>query len=215
MSVIPLTIGQPESTIVETRSDFEKAGGLDGQVILVKSLDRCQLQTNDDSNISYDLRIGPEYWDHRDLAKGELPEGKDIPIHPGDAIIIQTEEWVQFPKCMFGQIVPKVSLLQEGISNTSSKVDPGYEGNLLITIYNLGKKEVRLSRGQPFCSLYILRVEDGARPYGKQPKRITSAKARGKLRRSIDWIQRNSALLSVLSVIAYIVSAIVVIITSF
>ena len=51
---------------------------------------------------------------------------------------------------MFGYIVPKVSLLQDGVSNTLSKVDPGYHAPLVVTVFNLGQKEIELHQGDPF-----------------------------------------------------------------
>jgi deoxycytidine triphosphate deaminase len=213
MSVIPLILQGQGRTVVERRQDFEAAGGLEGQVILIQDLDPNQLRGGKDTNVSYDLRIGPEYRDHREVGKTELLAGGEIKLLPGTAVIVRTEESVHFPKSMFGQIVPKVSLLQMGISNTASKVDPGYNGNLLITIFNLGKKTIRLHRGEPFCSLYVLQVLEGAHPYDKQAKRIEGAGSRSRFRKVRDFLEINSALFSVLSIIATLVLTVVVIIS--
>ena len=47
--------------------------------------------------------------------------------------------------------------------------------SLLVTVFNLGKNTVTLKRGDPFCSVYFLRVEEGATLYEKQSKRIANA----------------------------------------
>ena len=140
MSVIPFVVSGNQPTIVETREEFENGGGLEGNAIFVKNLDRTQIESTNSSNACYDLRVGSEYRDHRDSVKHDLLDNGFITLQPGAAVIIETTEEVQFPKTRFGHIVPKVGLLQKGLSNTSSKIDPGYEGKLLITVFNLGKR---------------------------------------------------------------------------
>lgn len=155
MSVIPFILDDINRTIVETRQDYENEGGLSGEVIFINGFDRQQLLELNSSNASYDLRIGEEYRDHRDLGKTALSSNDKIVLQPGSAVIIETAESVQFPKSRFGQIVPKVSLLQNGLSNTSSKIDPGYNGKLLITVFNLGKKKIFLKKEISFApSMY-------------------------------------------------------------
>ena len=139
MSVIPLIIEGENRTVVESRHEFEDAGGLGGEVVFIQPLAREQLLIEDDANVSYDLRVGGMYRDHRNAGGTALEQSEKITLLPGAAVIVETEETVQLPSKMFGQIVPKVTLLHEGISNTTSKVDPGYNGNLLVTIFNLGK----------------------------------------------------------------------------
>ena len=82
---------------------------------------------------------------------------------------------MRFPRRLFGQILPRVSLLALGIANTPSKIDPGYSGHLLITTFNHGKRTERLKRGERFCSLHLLTVEDGVIPFngpGKQHRGV-------------------------------------------
>jgi deoxycytidine triphosphate deaminase len=67
------------------------------------------------------LRVGDKFKDHRDATIQELKDGDEIELLPGNAVIIQTEEWVKFPRGLFGQILPRVSLLLLGIANTPSK----------------------------------------------------------------------------------------------
>lgn len=215
MGVIPLIIEEPYRTVVEKGVDFEAAGGLEGNVILIQGLDREQLLSENDTNASYDLRVGQEYRDHRDINKKDLPQDGIIKLLPGAAVMIQTEEFVHFPKSAFGHIVPKVGLLQKGISNTSSKVDPGYNGPLIITVFNLGKKTVQLKRGDPFCTLYVLQVLGGARPYDKPPKQIRGEPSGGLWQTLRDLLEANSAVVMVFLLIATIVLSIVQIIQYF
>jgi deoxycytidine triphosphate deaminase len=140
-------------------------------------------------NASYDLRVGDKYKDHRNLTVQALNEGEHIELFPGNAVIIQTEEEVRFPLGLFGQILPRVSLLERGIANTPSKIDPGYPGHLLITTFNHGKRTEKLQRGQRFCSLHLLTVEDGVRPYNRAGKQIGGLSRFPTLQRWRDWLE--------------------------
>jgi len=212
MGVIPLSTEDPNKSVVEGSTEFDAAGGIEGNVIMIQGLDREQLLSQNDTNASYDLRVGQEYRDHRDRDKKDLAPDGIIKLLPGAAVIIQTEEFVHFPKSAFGHIVPKVSLLQKGISNTSSKIDPGYYGSLIITVFNLGKKTVQLKRGEPFCTLYVLQVLNGARPYDKQPKQIAGAPSGGIWQKLRDLLEANTAVVMVFLLIATLMLIIVEII---
>lgn len=209
MSIIPLIVDGPDKNVVETDQDFQDANGLNGKTILIKSLDKSQLLSEKDSNVSYDLRVGREYRDHRNSGKKTLSEDGAIKLLPKAAVIIETEEYVHFPRHAFGLIVPKVSLLQRGISNTSSKIDPGYNGNLLITVFNLGKKTVTLKRFQPFCSLHVHEIGKGVRPYTKSQKRIEGESERKILQQFNDFLEAKQVLFSVFLAIATLILTIV------
>ena len=155
------------------RSDaFQAASGFEGNALLIFNLDKPQLSSTS-SNVSYDLRVGNEYRGHRDAEKTELPEGGELVLHPGNAVLIQSEEVVFLPRKLFGYVVPKVSLLQQGVTNTLSKIDPGYNGPLIVTLFNLGKVDLHLKRCDYFCSIVLHTVADGAALYNKPGKRIT------------------------------------------
>src|ERR1035441_2894057 len=117
MSVIPLVVEGDNPTVVTREDQFR----YDGEAVLMLNFDRSQLQ-GDRPNASYDLRIGRAYKDHREQERWTLPEGGEITLLPGGAILIETEEQVWLPQSMLGYIVPKVKLLQDGVSNTLSKI---------------------------------------------------------------------------------------------
>lgn len=209
MSVIPLKISGPRQTVARTLAEFEAAHGRNGSLLLIDHIDPTQLLENNnlDSDVSYDLRVGAEYRDHRDLAKRPLAVGETIPLLPGQATILETEEVLRVPKNMFGYVVPKVSILQEGVSNTLSKVDPGYQGPLLVTLFNLGKKNYEITRGKPFCSLVMHTVGDDAKLYNKDGKKIPIGRPRGqRWRKTRDFLQSNADFVSILALLATILS---------
>jgi deoxycytidine triphosphate deaminase len=175
MSVVPWVLRE---SIVETQPDFQAAGGVNGKAALVTNLQVAQLNSSKTSNVSYDLRVGPKYRPYTDPKEADLSEGQHIRLRPGDAVLIQTEESVHLPKYLFGYVVPKVGLLQKGITNTLSKVDPGYHGPLIVTLFNLGTTDQKVAHGDPFCALILHRVDEGSRPYEDSSKQIVGTPPR-------------------------------------
>jgi dCTP deaminase len=192
MSVVPLKLGE---SVVDSEDAFQKAHGFEGAAMLVFNLDKAQL-TGPSSNVSYDLRVGNEYRGHQDVEKRELTPDGEIVLRPGNAVLIQSEEVLLLPRKLFGYVVPKVSLLQKGISNTLSKVDPGYNGPLIVTLFNLGKRDFSLKQGDHFCSLVLHTVADGAILYNKAGKRISGNPREPWWPKVKDWIEANNVLLT-------------------
>jgi dCTP deaminase len=117
-------------------------------------------------------------------------------LHPGNAVLIQSEEVVFLPRKLFGYVVPKVSLLQQGVTNTLSKIDPGYNGPLIVTLFNLGKADLRLKRREHFCSIVLHTVADGATLYNKPGKRITGNPREPWWPTVKNWIEANKTWLN-------------------
>jgi dCTP deaminase len=191
MTVIALTTLKPQPTVVRSNDEFSR----DGLAILIQNGEKDQLGLGgSDCNATYDLRVGEKFRDHRSQDYEDLGHSGEIRLLPGNAVIIQTEEYVKFPRSRFGQILPKVSLLQKGIANTLSKVDPGYEGYLLIPVFNHGKSTVPLTRSERFCSLHVFDVGGLIRPYDKPGKQLLGAqRSSGWLRRVRDCVEANVA----------------------
>jgi deoxycytidine triphosphate deaminase len=181
MAVIALTTLGPAASVVRSNDLFDR----NKTAILILSGDDSQLGSDaTDCNATYDLRVGEKFRDYRSFDYEDLVDSEEIRLLAGNAVIIQTEEFVKFPITRFGQIFPKVSLLQKGLANTPSKVDPGYEGHLLITLFNQGKTTVPLHRYDKFCSLHVLDMAGEVRPYDKPGKQISG------VQRSTGWVRR-------------------------
>lgn len=168
MAVIPLV---PGKSVARTEEEFESRGARHGTTLLIRNFDATQLAPSV-PNVSYDLRVGSVYKDHRDGLRRELSENGSITLFPGGAVVIETEESLHMPAGLFGYIVPRVKWLQQGVSNTLSKVDPGYNGRLLVTLFNLGENTVPIDRREEFCSLVVHDVGEGVCLYEGNPKTI-------------------------------------------
>ncbi len=202
MAVIPLIPGE---TVVERQEDFASGGGVNGGPLLIRGGDLSGLGGLS-GNVSYDLRVGRFFREHREQQAHELGDEETIDLMPGMAVVIQTAEQVHMPASAFGVIVPKVGLLHKGVSNTCSKIDPGFDGPLLVTAFNLGKKKVPLKLNDAFCSMFVIRVEQGVRMYNKPQSGILSG-----LRRKTwgHWrfvLEANIAAVTVLLMLVQIVT---------
>ncbi|WHY13871.1 hypothetical protein QNH16_24665 [Peribacillus frigoritolerans] len=182
MAIVPFILQGTNQTIVKDQGEWT----LEGNVILMREIDENQMTKPDEPNTSYDLRVGEVYLDHRETRQMALTDGGIIKLPPGSAFIIETMEEVRFPKTRFGQIVPKVNLLKKGISNTTSKIDPGYNGKLLVTVFNLGKNTVPLKKGEKFCTMIVQTIHgSGVKHYNKPAQQIPSnpeGNLRGKIK---------------------------------
>jgi dCTP deaminase len=188
MCIVALTVSEENPTIVTSSSNFD----MNRQAILIRDLDPMQIpRPPHDCNLSYDLRVGTRYRDHRDKEPKTLKENGCIRIAPQSAVIIRIMEEVRFPSSLFGHIVPKVSLLQTGIANTPTKIDPGYSGHLLITTFNHGRKSVKLKAGQLFCSMYLSTTTGDVAPYDKAGKDLEGDKRPGYLELFRDLIDQH------------------------
>jgi dCTP deaminase len=207
MAVIPLVLGK---TVVTTEQAFEDSEGRQGSALLIRNFDNEQLKENA-PNLSYDLRVGAEYKDHRDGWKRDVlendPENNHVDLLPGGAVIIETEENLHLPKGMFGYLVPRVEWLQQGISNTSSKVDAGYNGRLLVTLFNLGRKKVSLPRRERFCSLVIHSVGSDVVLYDKDAKKISGVGHRRLWQKLRDGIEANRTIVELALIVATLLLA--------
>jgi len=213
MAIIPFIfssndVEKERNTVFDLDSDFDH---YHNDAVLVRNLDSKQFITGyRASNCSYDLRIGRYYVDHRKEGQIDLSEDDpNIKLRPGGAVIIETEEYVEFPPSRFGQILPKVTLLKKGISNTTSKIDPGYKGNLLITVFNLGRQTVILKMGEPFCSMIVQDVNPPAIPYTKEPIKPIGKIRKRIIQKAINIIAKNGPLVVAIGTLATLILTIV------
>ncbi|MBD2442541.1 hypothetical protein H6G25_04860 [Dolichospermum sp. FACHB-1091] len=118
--------------------------------------------------MGYDLRVGGFY--KRLIGKPNLDtldEGKSIEIKPGDIALISTYEKLKMPKdaSISALILSRVSQVSRGLSNISTKVDPGWgEGELLIPVQNFSKDVITLKYKEKFCTIVFFNNESPASP---------------------------------------------------
>lgn len=182
-------------SFTDSAADFS----MDREQVFIQNIDQKQVANfSKDSNSSYDLRIGSEFWDSNGFRS--ITEGMEIKIKPKEFFCVKTIEYIHIPKNRFGIIVSKVSCLKKGYGVTTTKIDPGYAGELAIYVFNFSSKTIKINQGDKFCSLIIIDSVNGIIPYDKEPKILP----RGK-----EWNWKKRITLSlVIAILALIVAII-------
>jgi deoxycytidine triphosphate deaminase len=99
-------------------------------------------------------------------------EGQDtqekLIIKPGDYYLVKTVESIKTPLDVVSDFRPRSSLFRAGLNLITSVGSPGYEGELIFGLTNLGPKPVTLQMGARFCTAIFHRIESDGVAYRGQ-----------------------------------------------
>jgi dCTP deaminase len=88
-----------------------------------------------------------------------LGKGQTVNIGSGQFAILTTEEYLQMPKDLLGFITVRFRYKSKGLLNISGfHVDPGFEGKLIFSVYNVGPATVTLRRGETVFSIFFAEI---------------------------------------------------------
>ncbi|PTD94159.1 dCTP deaminase [archaeon SCG-AAA382B04] len=73
--------------------------------------------------------------------------------------LLHTKENVEFSKNIAGIVRMRSSLAREGIFFSGGYIDPGYKGNITLSLANLSEEPVTLEEGEGVANLVFFRVE--------------------------------------------------------
>lgn len=97
----------------------------------------------------------------------ELLEGrtkKDVPadgypLAPGETVIGHSAETIRLPQYLNGLILNRNSLIRIGLNAALSQyINPGFHGNKIIVLQNIGKVTIRLKAGIRICQLVLFNM---------------------------------------------------------
>jgi dCTP deaminase len=107
---------------------------------------------------TYDLRVGRRVL--RSLKKeGESPllnleQERVLQIGTGEFVEIMTMEKVRLSKKLCGRMGIRSYFTRKGlVSFVGPQVDPGFEGSLVISLFNTGPRPIVVKYGEPFCTI--------------------------------------------------------------
>jgi len=92
-------------------------------------------------------------------------------MQPGDFVLAVTMEKVTIPDNMMGRLEGRSSLGRMGIvvHSTASIFDPGWNGNCVLELGNLGRMAVALTPGMRICAMTFEELSSPSDvPYGKR-----------------------------------------------
>lgn len=90
-------------------------------------------------------------------------------LHPHQLILCSTQEYVDIPYDIQGQVHGKSSLGRLGllIHVTAGFIDPGFKGKITLEMYNLNNRSILLRAGKSICQLSMTQLSCPAEfPYG-------------------------------------------------
>src|SRR6266571_593648 len=88
----------------------------------------------------------------------DLRIDRDLELNPGHQRLAATIERVELSENFLGILHIRSSLAREGIVASLALVDPGFQGQLTVSLHNAGDRPVRLTRGERFIQLSLLRL---------------------------------------------------------
>ncbi len=109
-------------------------------------------------NGSYELSLGAQVFqtDSSPRAVKNLKLNEKIEINPGQFALLLTKEYVRIPEDKIAFISIKAGIKFQGLVNVSGfHVDPGFEGNLLFSVYNAGPANIILSNDTPYFPMWF------------------------------------------------------------
>lgn len=104
----------------------------------------------------------------------EIPDGEAFFLHPGELALAVTYESVTLPADIVGWLDGRSSLARLGlmVHVTAHRIDPGWQGKIVLEFYNSGKLPLALRPRMTIGALNFERLSGPvARPYNKRKTR--------------------------------------------
>ena len=161
--------------------DLKKALN-DGEIVITPSVDHASIQ-----GVAIDLRLGNQFrvfsgnkipyidlgspasvlQESLDCLMGSMVEVKDdgrFIIHPGELALGVTLESIKISNQYVGWLDGRSSLARLGlmIHVTSHRIDPGWEGQIVLEFYNSGKVPLGLAPNMKICAINFERLSSPA-----------------------------------------------------
>ena len=88
----------------------------------------------------------------------DLHVDRSLLLKPGRQRLVATVERIELSENFLGILHVRSSLAREGIVASLALVDPGFHGQLTVSLYNAGDRLVSLRKGERFIQLSLLRL---------------------------------------------------------
>ena len=159
-------------------SDFEILDAIGSQYLVISPFTQENIQP-----VSIDLTLGERIKRHYPDLHGEIQDVKmpqdvylfeeeikdSFILNPKEFILTYTRERIELPFNLMGRLDGKSSLGRLGllIHITAGVVDPGFQGQLVLEMYNVSPIPIKLYAGMKICQISFNRLnKESEKPYG-------------------------------------------------
>ena len=115
-----------------------------------------------------DLIIRPYAEECQQPASYDLRAAEDTVLKRGECTLIHSLEWVELPVDVAATLRCRSSFGRRGVLIGGGFVDPGFRGQLTLSLVNMGAEAVAVSAGERVVQMILHRVENGDRLYSGQ-----------------------------------------------
>jgi len=129
----------------------------------------------------------------------DLSVDSDLILAPHKQTLVASLEKIELSASLVGILHIRSSLAREGLFASLALVDPGFRGQLTVSLYNAGDRPVKLKRGERFIQLSLFRLGKPAEKayHGKYQESRGVVKSRRRKKSYTDRmesiIQRSAA----------------------
>ena len=88
----------------------------------------------------------------------DLRIDRDVRLGPKQHSLVASIETIELSDRFVGFLHLRSSLAREGLFASLALVDPGFRGQLTVSLYNSGDSAVNLAKGERFIQLSLLRL---------------------------------------------------------
>ena len=113
-----------------------------------------------------DLKIAPFCESSLTAAGYDLSSSSTLLIHPLEQGLIHTIEHLELGPSLCGQIYIRSSFAREGLLGSFAFIDPGFKGQLTLSLVNLGASTVQIGERERIAQVVFSRTgSPSSRPY--------------------------------------------------
>ncbi|ENC9731724.1 TPA: hypothetical protein I9236_003156 [Citrobacter freundii] len=171
-----------KESITQERSDFERSKKSFNSKLLAFHADDNSNVNSDD--FSLDITLGMswnENYSYNDRSLF-LIEGDSITIKAKSSVVVSIREKIIVPNNMFGLVISTGSIfLQHGVQSPTAKIEPGYEGVLILRLVNYSDSAVSIKVGAKIASVIFFRTEHTPQHTYASNSERTNIKKKGKM----------------------------------
>ena len=126
---------------------------------------------------SYDMRIGGRALRSGDDAETSLAAAQTLVLNAGQFALLTTHELLTVPADIAGHIGVRSYFTRKGLILLAGlQIDPGFEGALVLGVYNASPRRLSLDYLEPFCTVEFHRLAVAAvAPYRPGPEQLRGA----------------------------------------